>query len=45
MSFNERIAKLNQVTRGWIIYFKYASIHQKLSDIDGWLRNRLRYCI
>ncbi len=45
MSFNERIEKLNQVTRGWINYFKYASIHQKLSDIDGWLRNRLRYCI
>lgn len=45
MSFDERIAKLNQVTRGWINYFKYASINQKLADIDGWLRNRLRYCI
>jgi group II intron reverse transcriptase/maturase len=45
MSFNERIEKLNQVTRGWINYFKYASINQKLADIDGWLRNRLRYCI
>lgn len=45
MSFNERIVKLNQVTRGWINYFKYASINQKLADIDGWLRNRLRYCI
>jgi group II intron reverse transcriptase/maturase len=38
MSFDERIAKLNQVTRGWINYFKYASINQKLADIDGWLR-------
>jgi group II intron reverse transcriptase/maturase len=45
MSFNERIEKLNQVTRGWINYFKHASINQKLADIDGWLRNRLRYCI
>jgi len=45
MSFDERIEKLNQVTRGWINYFKYASIRQKLSEIDGWLRNRLRYCI
>lgn len=45
MSFDERIAKLNQVIRGWINYFKYASINQKLADIDGWLRNRLRYCI
>ncbi len=38
MSFDERITKLNQVTRGWINYFKYASINQKLADIDGWLR-------
>ncbi len=45
MSFEERIVKINQVTRGWINYFKYANISQKLSKIDGWLRNRLRYCI
>ena len=45
MSFNERIEKINQVTRGWINYFKYASINQKLNELDGWLRNRLRYCI
>jgi len=45
ISFDERIAKVNQVTRGWINYFKYASISQKLIKLDGWLRNRLRYCI
>lgn len=45
MSFKERIDKLNQVTRGWINYFKSASINQKLKTLDGWLRNRLRYCI
>ncbi len=45
MSFKERIEKLNQVTRGWINYFKSASIIQKLKTLDGWLRNRLRYCI
>ena len=45
MSFDERIEKINQVTRGWINYFKYASISQKLTELDGWLRNRLRYCI
>jgi len=45
MSFDERIEKLNQVVRGWVNYFKYASIKQKLIEIDGWLRNRLRYCI
>jgi len=38
MSFNERIDKINQVTRGWINYFKYASINQKLTELDGWLR-------
>jgi len=45
MSFDERIAKLTEVTRGWINYFKYANISQKLQELDGWLRNRLRYCI
>ena len=45
LSFDERITKINQVIRGWINYFKYASISQKLQELDGWLRNRLRYCI
>ncbi len=45
MCFEERIRKLNEVLRGWINYFKYASIYQKLRKLDGWLRNRLRYCI
>jgi len=45
MSFEQRIRKLNEVTRGWINYFRYANINQKLVEIDGWLRNRLRYCI
>lgn len=45
MSFDERIEKLNSTIRGWMEYFKYASIQQKLIKIDGWLRIRLRYCI
>lgn len=45
LSFDERITKINQVIRGWVNYFKYASISQKLQEIDSWLRNRLRYCI
>lgn len=45
MSFDERIQKLKEVQRGWINYFKFASIYQKLESVDGWLRNRLRYCI
>lgn len=45
MSFDERIERLSKVLRGWINYFKLASIHQKLKKLEGWLRNRLRYCI
>jgi len=45
MSFDERIAKINEVQRGWLNYFRGASIYGKLRDVDSWLRNRLRYCI
>jgi len=45
MSFEERIQKLNEVQRGWVNAFRMASIQNKLADLDGWLRNRLRYCI
>lgn len=45
MSFDERVRKLQEVMRGWINYFKFASIDQKLRQLDGWLRNRIRYCI
>jgi RNA-directed DNA polymerase len=44
-SFDERIYRINLLIRGWINYFKKASIHQKLKKLDEWLRNRLRYCI
>lgn len=45
MSFDERIAKINEVQSGWLNYFRGTSIYGKLRDLDGWLRNRLRYCI
>ena len=45
MSFDERITKLNEAQRGWLNAFKYANIKAKLAELDGWLRNRLRYCI
>ncbi|MDD4604609.1 MAG: group II intron maturase-specific domain-containing protein [Bacteroidales bacterium] len=44
-SFDERTRKLKEVQRGWVNYFRMASIHGKLKDLDGWIRNRLRYCI
>ena len=45
MSFDERVQKLNEVQRGWVGNFRMASILAKLKDVDGWIRNRLRYCI
>lgn len=45
LTFDERIRKLKEVQRGWVNYFRMASIHGKLKDLDGWVRNRLRYCI
>jgi RNA-directed DNA polymerase len=45
MSFDERIKRLNEIQRGWLNAFKYANIKGKLAELDGWLRNRLRYCI
>ncbi|MCK9423781.1 MAG: hypothetical protein M0Q38_14410 [Bacteroidales bacterium] len=44
-SFDERTKKLKEVQRGWVNYFRMASIYGKLKDLDGWIRNRLRYCI
>lgn len=44
-SFEERIARVNRLIRGWINYFRPASIYAKLKKLEEWLRNRLRYCI
>jgi len=45
MTFDERIQKLKEIHQGWLNYFRMASIYGKLKELDGWLRNRLRYCI
>lgn len=45
MSFNERIQKLKETAQGWLNYFRMASIQGKLKGLDGWIRNRIRYCI
>ncbi len=45
LSFDERITKLKEVQRGWLNYFRMASITGKLGALDRWVRNRLRYCI
>jgi len=44
-SFTQRATELKTIQRGWLNYFRLANISGKLQRIDGWLRNRLRYCI
>lgn len=44
-SFEERLRKLKEVYRGWVNNFRLASIQLKIKKLDGWLRNRIRYCI
>jgi RNA-directed DNA polymerase len=44
-TFDERIQRIKEVQRGWLGYYRIASIQLKLYNLDGWLRNRLRYCI
>ncbi len=45
MSFEERVQEIKQIQRGWINNFRLANIQGKLLELDGWLRNHLRYCI
>ena len=45
MAFSTRISELNSYMKGWIGYFKYAVMQEKLKELDVWIRNRLRYCI
>ncbi|MCA1606044.1 MAG: group II intron reverse transcriptase/maturase [Acidobacteria bacterium] len=36
------VAKVNRTLRGWYAYFQHSSYRNVYSDIDGWLRMRLR---
>ncbi|RDC63597.1 group II intron reverse transcriptase/maturase [Adhaeribacter pallidiroseus] len=44
-AFEQRVQQLKEVQRGWVNYFRLASIQGKLKQVDSWLRNRLRHCI
>ena len=45
MNFEYRVAKLLEVTRGWVIYFKMAKMKKLMEQLDQWIRRRLRACI
>lgn len=45
MNFNDRIKKLNEIITGWINYFKLADMKSKLTELDQWIRRRLRACV
>lgn len=34
--------EIKPVVKGWLQYFKYASMQEKMKKIDGWLRRRLK---
>lgn len=44
-SFDYRVWKLKELGQGWISYFKYAGLKERLNRLDRWLGSRLRYCI
>src|SRR3954470_23236583 len=44
-SLAQRIHKLKEVCRGWLNYFRMASIVGRLKDLDSWVSNRLLCCI
>ena len=45
MTIGDKIAKLNQVIRGWINYFRIADMKGIMKEIGKYLRHRLRMCI
>ena len=45
MGYEQRKTALRNYLQGWTEYFNYADMVSKVSDIDQWLRRRLRMCI
>lgn len=41
-TIEDRISKLNQLFIGWTNYFRLADVRKKLSDLDQWVRRRIR---
>lgn len=45
IDLDSRLTKINQLTRGWINYFKKGNMKKFLTAISGWLRTKLRIVI
>ncbi len=45
MSLFERLARLNQICRGWMSNYRLTYIYAKVKKLDEWLKNPIRYCI
>jgi len=45
MGYKQRKLILHQTIRGWMEYFKYAEMKQRILETDKWFRRRLRMCI
>ena len=43
--YEVRKLKLSLFIKGWVEYFKLADMKSRLSEIDEWLRRRIRMCI
>jgi RNA-directed DNA polymerase len=44
MSMEQRVVKLNESTTGWVNYYGVADMKKKVSELDEWIRRRLRMC-
>jgi len=45
ISMEMRIKRLNQITIGWLNYFKVAKATKRIENLEKWIRRRLRTCI
>lgn len=45
IDLDSRLTKINQLTRGWVNYFRKGNMKNFLTAISGWLRTKLRIVI
>lgn len=42
ISLERMIGELNSFLTGWVTYYRHAAMRSHLTDLDGWIRRRLR---